>query len=619
MRRIRRRSIAVIAAGALLALSGCDTEQPWSSGLVSAAADGNSSDTGASFGGVISPDGTKVVFVSEGDDLGPHDTNQQQDVYLRDLETGTTRLISVNATGTDAGSRRSDNAKFSPDGTMVAFTSEADDLVAADPWGRDIFVHDLASGVTSRVSMSSRDGDSTGYFVFSPDGSRIAFTFNSQIYLRHLDAGTPTLVSANPAGQPGNGESGSQAFSPDGTKLAFLSLASDLGPPDGNEIQDIYIRDLGTGTTDLVTVAAPGTGGANNLSFVPVFGPDGTKVAFVSDASNLGPADTNETRDVYMRDLSTATTTLISANADGTNGGNHQSDGGLNGPMFSPDGQDVLFGSSASDLGPSDTNGVRDVYLRNLATDATTLVSANASGNNGGNGQSSPTGIGEVAGHTRVLFSSLAHDLGPRDSNGLVDVYSRDLATGVTTLISANATGSDSGNAASDAHGMPADLISADGMRFVYHSSATDLGGTDTNRFIDVYVATLRSADLGVELSATPEPVGSGGTLTYRMGLVNDGPSTAEATTAALLLPEGTTFHEVTTTAGSCSPPIAAEPNLVKCSFDDAEVGEIATVTVTADVTAAAGAELTAIAGISSATVDEVSADNTAQVVSAVS
>ena len=144
--------------------------------------------------------------------------------------------------------------------------------------------------------------------------------------------------------------------SPDGTKVAFVSVSSDFGPTDsprwtGNN-DDLYVRDLTTGTTTLVSVNAAGTDSANGHSVTPVFSPDSTKIAFMSAGSDLGAVDTNDTFDIYLRDLTTGTTTLVSANGVGTAAGNSYSQN----PVFSPDGSRIAFESAAEDLGTVDTN-----------------------------------------------------------------------------------------------------------------------------------------------------------------------------------------------------------------------------------------------------------------------
>lgn len=232
-----------------------------------ASVNANGGGNGTSQSADLSDDGTKVVFTSYASDLGPTDTNGSTrsvyDVYVRDLAAGTTSLVSVNAAGTDAGNLGAYDpfASFSPDGTLVAFSSASSDLVPDDtntcaepPWTTvqpcpDAFVHDLTTGATTLVSA---DADGTG---------------------------------------PGNGFSRTPVFSPDGTRVLFVSQASNLGPVDTNGADDVYVRDLVTGTVTLVSANSEGTDSANSGSFAPSFGPDGTTVAAGAETPDPDCAD----------------------------------------------------------------------------------------------------------------------------------------------------------------------------------------------------------------------------------------------------------------------------------------------------------------------------------------
>jgi len=335
-------------------------------------------------------------------------------------------LLSINAAGTNSGNRESGRPVFSPDGTKVAFYSAASDLGPTDNNGA------------------------------------------TDIYIRDLDTGLTTLLTTNAAGtQAANAQSYWPVFSPDGTKVAFQSDASDLGPIDTNGTTDVYVRDLATGATTLVSVDATGTSGGNDLSVVPVFSPDGTKIAFTSRANDLGPQDTYregwDDTDIYVRDLIAGTTTLVSADASGTDSGNLESGE----PVFSPGSDKIAFVSRASDLGPPDTNAHHDLYLRDLATETTSLVSVNASGTDGGDWSSwarpafSPDG-------SRLYFASSARDLvATPDANGISqDIFVRDLTAGTTTLLTTNAAGTSS---ASTGSASPIPIPTATSS----HSSAT--------------------------------------------------------------------------------------------------------------------------------------------------
>ncbi|NMG21975.1 calcium-binding protein, partial [Brasilonema bromeliae SPC951] len=164
-----------------------------------------------------------------------------------------------------------------------------------------------------------------------------------------------TLVSVADDGTQGNNYSRKPTISADGRFVAFYSAANNLVAGDTNNSSDIFVRDLLTGTTTRVSVADDGTQGNNNSSN-PAISADGRFVAFDSTASNLVAGDTNNTSDIFVRDLLTGTTTRVSVADDGTQG-----NGFSYTPAISADGRFVAFESSASNLVAGDTNNISDI------------------------------------------------------------------------------------------------------------------------------------------------------------------------------------------------------------------------------------------------------------------
>lgn len=489
MRRTRR-ALAMGGALTMLALlGGCGVPKPWKSQLLTTNAAGTASANHASATLAFNADGSKLLFESAASDFGATDTNGTTDVYVRDMDTGAMTLATVDAAGTDSANGLSTRSSISPDGTKVAFASRAGDLGPTDTnGGFDHYVRDLAAGTTTLLTENVAGTDSglpaTPSFtedlipaVFSPDGTKVAFASAASdlvatdgngvpdVFVHDLAGGTTTLVSTNAAGTGGaNGWSGQPAFSPDGTSLSFSSAATDLGPADTTNAIDVYLRDLSTGATTLVSADLTGTGGGDGRSVGAVFAPDGSKIAFNSGATNLVVDDTDTSEEVYVRDLAAGTTTIVRQDATftlrkpvfspdstklavsinvvglyevsvhdlGSGSTVYLQRGFL--PSFSSDGTKVVFHSDdALQQGQTDTylclepNGsladCNDVYVHDLVKGTTILVSANAAGSNGGNGHSDIAAF--RPGTNQIAFGSEASDLadGPPDANGARDIY----------------------------------------------------------------------------------------------------------------------------------------------------------------------------------------------------
>jgi len=400
-------------------------------------------------------------------------------------------LISTDALG-GQGNRESLIPAFSPDGTKVAFRSSASNLVAGDTNATsDIFLKDLTTGAITLLSADSlgiQGSGTTSDISFSPDGTKILLRSAASnltpgdtngtwdIFLKDLTTGAVSLVSSNSSGIQANHAVDDARFSPDGTKVLFSSFASNLVEGDINGTWDVFLKDLTTGSVARISTGNGGLEG-NNTSGDPVFSPDGTKIAFTSDASNLVTGDTNGARDIFLKDLTTGAITLISTDSSGA-----QANGNSDAVVFSPDGTKILFSSTASNLVNDDTNGTSDIFIKDLTTGAVTRVSTDSAGVEG-NGHSdnahfSPDG-------TKVVFRSLASNLVTGDTNAVRDSFVKDLVTGEITRISTDLLG----NQANAESLRP--VFSPDGTKIVFDSFASNLVTGDTNGHQDVFVVTL--------------------------------------------------------------------------------------------------------------------------------
>jgi Tol biopolymer transport system component len=344
-----------------------------------------------SLGASIPADGRLVAFESRADNLSADDADETIDVFVRDLRTATTTLVSrVSGMGA-GGDDHSGGPRISGDGRRVAFLSYADNLSSADDDSvPNIFVRDLESNVTVLVSRATdgapADGGSGGNLSISADGRFVAFSSSADnlsaedddgvwdVFVRDLTTNTTTYVSR--AGTPGDGDSASPSISADGRVVAFHSDADSLGTQDENSVTNVFVRDLQAGTTTYVTRAS-GAGGeaADSDSFAPTLSADGRCVLFSSRANNLSREDIDEFVNVFVRELETNALAYVSR---GAGAAGVAADGTSLGSGISGDGRYAVFASNAQNLSNDDGDATIDVFVRDVlgapATPATAPV-----------------------------------------------------------------------------------------------------------------------------------------------------------------------------------------------------------------------------------------------------
>jgi Tol biopolymer transport system component len=330
---------------------------------------------GASFNSRISANGRYVAWQSVSDELVGGDTNEASDIFVRDLKKGLTTCVSVDSAGALA-----DGSSFNPwisgNGRYVVFQSDATNLVAGDTNGKvDVFVHDRKQGTTARVSLgpagAEADADCLGATI-STNGRFVAFESAatnlvaddtngaSDVFLRDLLKGVTVRVSVDAAGAQGDGGSAAAMISGGGRYVAFSSVATNLVPDDLGGVADIFVRDLKKSTVERLSVDAAEAGG-DGLSNFPWITPNGRFVGFQSAATNLVPGDTNGVPDVFLVDRKKDTRQRVSVDAAGVQG-----DGESARAAVSANGRFVAFDSDAANLVASDTNGFKDVFVRDL-------------------------------------------------------------------------------------------------------------------------------------------------------------------------------------------------------------------------------------------------------------
>jgi Tol biopolymer transport system component len=378
--------------------------------------------------------------------------------------------------------------QWSPSGDAIAFDSWASNLIPNDTNGTcDVFIKDLSSGEVTRVSELS-DGTEGNFYSFlpqwSPDGTKIAFhslstsfvpDTNSQfdVFVKDLATGVVSRISTTEEGEQANGYSENAAWSPDGTKIAFYSSASNLVEGDTNSRPDVFVKDLATGAVTLVSAVGSEIGNAGSGG--PRWSPDGTRIVFVSEASNLVPGDTNDAKDIFVKDLTSGAIERITISSDGIQAEFGSDPANVGEPVWSPDGKRIAFYSFANNLVPNDTNHEADVFVKDLVSGVVERVSTTS---NGAEATGSTLWPAWGPDEDRIAFVSEATDLVPNDTNGDRDIFVKDLATGEVTRVSTSSTG-EQGN-----RGSRFLVWAPDGVHFVFETDATNLGAGYQDLFI---------------------------------------------------------------------------------------------------------------------------------------
>ncbi|MBI5929396.1 MAG: fibronectin type III domain-containing protein [Chloroflexi bacterium] len=478
----------------------------------------------------ISGDGRYVTFTSSSI-LSTSDTDTSYDLYLHDRQTGLTTLVSQNANG-QKGNSISIRPRISADRQVLAFVSYANNLISEDmngtwdafvvnipqisypielavtpqsqttmnitwnaPYSNEIAYHIERSsdGINGWAEVGTVPASSTTY----SDGSllcntryyyrvRAEFEGGYSSYSPIANARTNTClvscdsnaaihrISIGSDGQQGNRSSSWVNVSADGRYIVFQSDASNLVPNDSNNTTDIFVHDRVTCETTRVSLASTDEQ-ANGPSDTPNISGDGRYVVYTSYATNLVAGDTNGYADVYLYDRQTRQVIQINA-ATNSQDSSYGGDSG----WISADGRYVVFDTQSNTLvSPPETNFVRDVFVRELATGEIRMASRSLSGVS----NADPSSVGTISGDGRyVVFISSSTSLVAGDITRNNEVFMRDMQTNTTRRISMSTSGGETNGSANSAK------ITTDGRYVVYTSSATNIVPNDTNNSIDVFL-----------------------------------------------------------------------------------------------------------------------------------
>jgi len=416
----------------------------------------------------------------------------------------------------------SDQLALSGNGRYVAFSSTASNLVLGDTNGkRDIFVRDLVTGTTTLISNGPGGAPSTAdsfapsisydgrFIAFASDAPLVSYDINGvrDIYLYDMQTGSTTFVSNDMYGSGGgNGVSYCPAISRDGRWVAFYSFASNLVSNDTNFLSDAFRFDRLAPAYTGIALASVGPGGVQgddqtgdltsnfDAAGEIAISSTGQFVAFQSRADNLvqlALPDTNYATDVFVRDFGSGMTSMISVNAAGTRSG----DGLSQMPAISDNGQYVAFNSASTNLVPGGTTSY-STFLRDTVANITIVASLSS--------EQVPCIVPcpggcpldykntSISADGRfVAFESHAANLFPNDGNNTIDVFVRDTQANRTWRVPYDGIGTESDG------GSHAPSLSSDGTHIAFSSQATNLVSGDTNGVADVFLASLDSSHFG--------------------------------------------------------------------------------------------------------------------------
>jgi Tol biopolymer transport system component len=401
----------------------------------------------------IDASGTKIAFTSRATDMTIEtDTAEGADIFVASIDAITNAIsmkrITNNPHKTTAGSFA---PQISADGDQVAFPSE-DSLDGSDSEGTDptLFRKDVYVSSTSSPNPTLVSGpplapaaqwdrpavlasvDNNGIVAWQ---SPTRYTEDGKLRQMHIWRSTSPISRVSETGLPGNDESYSASISALGNHVVFTSKANNLVPGDGNNVPDVFRKDLNTGNVIRVSVG-PGGVEASGFAELPVAGPavsaDGNLVAFESDSPNLiGGDDGNGVTDIFLRDRFNNQTSRMSVSSAGA-----PANGPSANPAISADGTWVAFQSTASNLVDNDNNQQSDVFIHNRNSGETRRASVGDRLLNGGMEGVNPSQNPSISPNGEwVAFESSSALAAPASGQG-IQVFLYHVSDGRVSMVS---------------------------------------------------------------------------------------------------------------------------------------------------------------------------------------
>ena len=474
---------------------------------------------------VIDGAGRYVAFLSTCANLVTNTLSEGFHLFWRDTQAQTLRLVDIDTNGAGAGVGPTLIPGLSADGASVVFNFSGGSLVSNDfNHADDVFVRDVAAGRTELISarnptFSGQAPNSYSILFASPvstGGRYVAFASDADnlapgdtnsyrdVFVRDLLPGTNILVSMATNGGSGSAFSSEPSMSADGRYVAFSSFANNLAATGSNKAQQVFVRDLRSGTTALGSVNTSGTGPGTSDSYSPLISSDGRYLLFRSLSKDLTSSyQSLSGENLFLRDLQSASNYALTY-------------AGVTSASMTPDGRYVAcVGALASTayLYVWDSQAAKRVYTNNssmlsavsISPGGKWLVYSTGSGTSwtlGGYSLAARTNwtiatntssFGSFAGlrfsdDERFLVYATSKALSSGDTNQTSDVLLFDFLAGTNLLISRDYNSTRTPNAASDSPG-----ISPDGRFIAFRSAASNCVPNDPNNVPDLFLFDRRN------------------------------------------------------------------------------------------------------------------------------